>query len=162
VGHGELFRRLQELRRSIENVLGLSPSMETLLKIIELQEMLRKGVSLRRAVEAVGMGWKNYYKYAPVIYSDPELLIPLPKTFLRDCAVTGLGLGFVEQLRLALNEVAKHAAWVRVREMLARGAIKRSGLGKAWLETAQELAKRWIHEAVESTLEQELRGYRWY
>jgi hypothetical protein len=162
VDYEELFKKLQELRRSIENVLGLSPSMETLLKIMELQELLRKGVSLRRAVEAVGMGWKNYYKYAPVIYSDPELLIPLPKMFLRDHAVTGLGLEFVEQLRLALNEVAKHAAWVRVRELLIRGAIKRGELGRTWLETAQELAKRWIHEAVESALEQELRGYRWY
>jgi hypothetical protein len=162
VSHGELFRRLQEIRRSVESVLGLSPSVETLLKIIELQEMLRRGVSPRRAVEAVGMGWKSYYKYAPIIYSDPELLIPLPKTFLRDHAVTGLGLEFVEQLRLALNEVAKHAAWVRARELLIRGAIGRSELGKRWLKTAQELAKRWIHEAVESALEQEFYGYGWY
>ena len=40
----ELSRGLAELRRAVERVYGLSPEPETLLKILELQELLKKGV----------------------------------------------------------------------------------------------------------------------
>ena len=71
---------------------GLSPESETLLKILRLQELLKKGFSVRRALRAVGLGWRNYYEYAPVIYMDPELLIPIPKEFIRDYGILGIGL----------------------------------------------------------------------
>ena len=52
------------------------------------------------------LGWKNYYKYAPIIYMDPELLIPLPKGFIGNYGILGIDL---DQLRVALNDVAKYA-----------------------------------------------------
>ena len=35
----------------------------------------------------MGLGRRNYYKYAPVIYMDLELLIPLPKELIKDYSI---------------------------------------------------------------------------
>ena len=102
----ELSRGLVGLRRAVERVHGLNPEPETLLKILELQELLKKGgFSVRRALRAVSLGWRNYYKYAPIICMDPELPIPLPKSFIMEHSILGINL---DQLRIALNEVAKY------------------------------------------------------
>jgi len=67
----DLFRELVGLGKAIERTYGLSPELERLLKILRLQEFLKMGLSVRRALKAIGLGWKNYYKYAPIIYMDP-------------------------------------------------------------------------------------------
>ena len=139
----DLFRELVELRKAIEETYGLSPEPETLLKILRLQKLLKKGFSVRKALKNAGLGWKNYYKYAPIIYMDPELPIPLPKGFIRDYSILRIDL---DQLRIALNEVAKYVALDVVRKQLLRGKIKRSEFGRKWLELAQDLLKAWIHE----------------
>jgi len=139
----DLFRELVELRKAIEETYGLSPEPETLLKILRLQKLLKKGFSVRKALKNAGLGWKNYYKYAPIIYMDPELHKPLPKGFIRDYSILRIDL---DQLRIALNEVAKYVALDVVRKQLLRGKIKRSEFGRKWLELAQDLLKAWIHE----------------
>ena len=35
----------------------------------------------------MGLRWRNYYKYAPIIYMDPELPVPLSKRFFRDYSI---------------------------------------------------------------------------
>ena len=147
----DLFKKLVKLREAIERTYGLSPEPETLLKILRLQELLKKGFSVHRALKAVGLGWRNYYKYAPIIYMDPELHIPLPKGFIGDYSILGIDL---ERLRIALNEVAKHVALDIVRRQLLRGRIKRIEFGRKRLEQAQNLLKAWIHEISIQLIEQ--------
>jgi len=69
-------------------------------------------LSLRESIRRVGLGWKNYYKYAPLAYSDPEVLIPIPKMYLN--YYTRLTIGITSellwQLRLVLNGVAWQGA----------------------------------------------------
>ena len=103
----DLFRELVEFRKALERTYGLSPEPETLPKILRLQGLLNKGLSVRRALKATGLGWRNYFKYAPTIYMDPELPISLSKGFIRDYSILGTDL---DQLRIALNEVAKYTA----------------------------------------------------
>ena len=147
----DLFRELIELRKAIERTYGLSPEPETLLKILKLRELLKKDVSVRRALKDVGLGWKNFYKYAPIIYMDLELFIPLPKEFIRDYSILGIDL---DQLRLALNEVAKYVALDVARKQLLKGKRRRSRFGRKWLELAQNLLKVWIHEISTRFIEQ--------
>jgi len=103
----DLFKKLVELRKAIERIYGLSPELETLLKILKLQKLLKKGLSIRRALKSVDLGWRNYYKYAPIIYMDPELLILLSRGFIRDYGILGIDL---DRLRMALDEVTKYTA----------------------------------------------------
>ena len=147
----DLFKKLVGLRKAAERVYGLSPEPETLLKILRLQELLKKGFSVRRALKAVGLGWRNYYKYAPVIYMDPELLTPLPKGFIGDYSILGIDL---DQLRIVLDGVAEYAALDIVRKQLLRGKIRRSEFGRKWLELAQDLLRAWIHEISIQLIEQ--------
>ena len=147
----DLFKKLVGLRKAAERVYGLSPEPETLLKILRLQELLKKGFSVRRALRAVGLGWRNCYKYAPVIYMDSELLTPLPKGFIGDYSILGIDL---DQLRLALNEVAKYTALDIVRKQLVRGRIKRIEFGRKWLEQAQDLLEAWVRETSIQLIEQ--------
>ena len=65
------------MTKTIERVYGLSPESMALLKILMPRKLLKKGLSVRRALKIVGLGWKNYYKYVPVIYMDPELPISI-------------------------------------------------------------------------------------
>ena len=106
---------------------------------------------MREALKAVGLGQKNYYKYAPIIYMDPELLIPLPKGFIRDYSILRIDL---EQLRMVLDEVAEYKALNIVKKQLLRGKIRRSEFGRKWLELAQDLLKAWIHEISIQLIEQ--------
>jgi hypothetical protein len=152
--------RLHRLREAIEGLLSYRPGLETLVKILRLQELLRKGLPLYRAVKDAGIGWKNYYKYAPAVYMDPGLLIPVPKSFLRDRMVLGVSGETLEQLRIAVNEVAKHAAWQVTRKRLLRGIIKRSQLGKEWLETAKHIVMAWIDEVVKDLISREARALK--
>ena len=82
---------------------------------------------------------------------DPELPIPLPKGFIRDYSILGTNL---DQLRIALNEVAKYLALDIARKQLLRGRIKRSEHGRKWLEISQDLLKAWIHEITTQLIEQ--------
>ena len=69
---------------------------------------------------------------------DPELLIPLPKGFIRDYSILRIDL---DQLRLALNEVAKYVALNIVKKQILVDKIRRSEFGKKWLELAQNMLK---------------------
>jgi len=123
----------------------LRPMPETCRKIALARKLLREGAPVHVAVRQAGLGWKNYYKYAPLIYEDPEILIPLPRGFLRDYWRHGVP---VEQLRLAFNEAAKHVAQRLVRRLVARGrnleALRNPG--KVWLGLSRDLQIKWIHE----------------
>jgi len=141
----DLFRELVEFRKALERTYGLSPEPETLLKILRLQGLLKKGLSVRRALKAMGLGWRNYFKYAPTIYMDPELPISLSKGFIRDYSILGTDLN---QLRIALNEVTKYTALDIVKKQLLKGKIRRSTLGRKWLELTQNLLKAWIYETA--------------
>jgi hypothetical protein len=118
---------------------------ETRREIALVQELLREGAPIREALKRAGLGWKNYYKYAPLIYDDPEILIPLRKRFLGDYWCKGVP---VEQLRLAFNEVAKHVAEMLVRREVARGSNPEAlrNPGKLWLSLSRGLQKKWIRE----------------
>jgi len=48
----------------------LNPSPETVRKIGLVRKLLKDGKPLYRAIREAKLGWKNYYKYAPLIYDD--------------------------------------------------------------------------------------------
>ena len=81
-------------------------------------------------------------------------MISVSMAFLRDGMVMELQTGPLEQLRLALNEVAKYVALELVGKLYLRGKIERAELGWKWLEMAQDLAKAWIREIVMSLIMQ--------
>jgi hypothetical protein len=123
----------------------LNPSPETYRKLELVRGLVAEGAPLHVAIRQTKLGWKNYYKYAPLVYEDHRLLIPLPKTFLRDYKRHGLP---VEQLRLAFNEPSKHLAEKLIQRSLALGKslyVMRDP-GKAWLKLAKALQVKWIHE----------------
>lgn len=67
-----------------ERLFGVKPSVKTMIKIMKVRELLKRGATLKEAVRNAGLGWKSFYKYAPLIYlNDPNLLIPIQKYFLK-------------------------------------------------------------------------------
>jgi hypothetical protein len=94
----------------------LNPSPETVRKIGLVKKLLKDGKPLYRAIREAKLGWKNYYKYAPLIYDDPNIPIPIPKTILRDYKYRGID---VEGIRVVLDGVAKHVATKLIRDVLA-------------------------------------------
>jgi len=97
-------------------------------------------------LRAVKLGWKNYYKHTPLIYSDPELLIPIPKTFIRSHTFTGFRHEFLSLLRLALNETTKYAVTkILVEQVNTRVRLRgRSFHGKRVVKSAGRLYGGWI------------------
>jgi hypothetical protein len=43
-------------------LLEVNPSRDSLLKIVALQDLIRKGLSLRESIRRVGLGWKRLDK----------------------------------------------------------------------------------------------------
>jgi len=86
-----------------------------------------------------------------MIYMNPELLIPLPKGFIRDYSILGIDLN---QLRVVLDGVAKYVALDMVKKHILKGKIKRNEFGRKLLELAQDLLKVWIHEFSIQLIEQ--------
>lgn len=115
----EMVTRLAEML-DLARLLGIEPDSKTLAKILVLQELLKKGYSVRRALASVGLGWKIYYKHTPLIYNDPGLLVP-----------------DLEGLRIALNEVAYIALGIVLRDIVNR-KIKRSNVRREWLQIARD------------------------
>jgi hypothetical protein len=115
--------------------------------------LLKDGWPLYRAIREAKLGWKNYYKYAPLIYGDPNIPIPIPKTTLRDYRCRGID---VEGVRVVLDCVAKHEAARLVRDVLAGGGEVRRKLernpGRHWLQLCRDLQMVWMHELWLSTL----------
>jgi hypothetical protein len=102
----------------------LNPSPETVRKIGLVKKLLKDGKPLYRAIREAKLGWKNYYKYAPLIYGDPDVSVSLPKTALRDYRYRGID---VEGIRVVLDCVAKHEATKLIKDILAgRRGGKRS------------------------------------
>jgi hypothetical protein len=129
----------------------LRPMPETLKKISVVRKLLREGVPIYKAVREAKLGWKNFYKYAPLIYDDPEIFVPLPKGFIRECEYRGMN---VEDLRIVLDCVAKYEASEIIGRALARGKpleVRRKP-GEHWLRVCKELEMNWIHELLLSTL----------
>lgn len=123
----------------------LNPSPETKRKLELVRKLLSEGAPLYVAMKRARLGWKNYYKYAPLIYDAPTMLIPLPKEFLRGYRLHGVP---VEQLRLAFNEASKHVAERLLERSLALGKslYAMRNPGKSWLELSEALQKKWIYE----------------
>ena len=151
----DLDPRIEKLRKMYGELFGLEPSRETILKIAELRRLIREGLSVRESVRRVGLGWKNYYKYAPLIYMSSDLLIPIEKSYLRGYALH-FGSELVEQFRLAVNDVAKEVALEVAGRNLLEGRIKRGDLGRHWLSLSRDLVKAWIYEAFMNLIEQTL------
>jgi hypothetical protein len=134
----------------------LNPSPETVRKIGLVKKLLKDGKPLHRAIREAKLGWKNYYKYAPLIYDDPDIPVPLLKTTLRDYRCRGID---VEGVRIVLDCVAKHIATKLIRDVLAgrrgkedvRQKLKRNP-GRHWLQLCKYLQMKWIHELWLSTL----------
>jgi hypothetical protein len=130
--------------------LVLNPSPEVVRKIGLVRRLLREGEPLYRAVREARFGWKNYYKYAPLIYCDPGILVPLPKTILKEYRYRGID---VEGIRVVLDSVAKHTVAELIRDVLMgrrggeeiRRMVKKNP-GKHWLQICRELELKWIHE----------------
>jgi len=129
----------------------LKPKPETLEKLLLVRGLLKSGLPAYKAVKKAKLGWKNYYKYAPFIYDDPEILVSLPKGFLGDYAYRGFA---VDELRMVLDEVAKHEAEKLIRRVLRRGEPEeaKENPGKAWLQLCKDLQIKWIHELWLSSL----------
>lgn len=134
----------------------LNPSPETVRKIGLVKKLLKDGKPLYRAIRETKLGWKNYYKYAPLIYGDPDIPVPIPKTTLRDYRCRGID---VEGIRVVLDCVAKHEATKLIKDVLAgsRGReevqqkFKRNP-GRHWLQLCRDLQMKWIHELWLSAL----------
>jgi len=134
----------------------LNPSPETVRKIGLVKKLLKDGKLLYRAIREAKLGWKNYYKYAPLIYDDPNIPIPIPKTVLRDYRYRGID---VESVRVVLDCVAKYEVMKLIRDVLAgrrgreevRQELKRNP-GRRWLQLCKDLQMRWMHELWLSTL----------
>jgi len=101
------------------------------------------------AIREAKLGWKNYYKYAPLIYGDPDIPVPIPKMALRDYRYGGID---VEVLRKVLDCVAKHEVMKLMRDILAgrrgeevRRKLKRNP-GRHWLQLCRDLQMTWMHE----------------
>jgi hypothetical protein len=133
----------------------LNPSPETVRKIGLVKKLLKDGKPLYRAIREAKLGWKNYYKYAPLIYDDPDISIPIPKTALRDYRYRGID---VEVVRVVLDCVAKHEVTKLMRNILAgrmgreevRRKFKRNP-GRHWLQLCRDLQMKWIYELWLST-----------
>jgi hypothetical protein len=96
--------------------LVLNPSPKVAKEIGLVKRLLKEGRPLYKAVRKAGLGWKNYYKYAPLIYDDPEILVPLPKTILKEYKYRNID---VEDIRTVLDIVAKHATAKLIRDILS-------------------------------------------
>ncbi len=130
----------------------LNPSNETRKKILLVRGLLKKGIPLHLAIKRAKLGWKNYYKYAPLIYDDPDILAPLPKTLLRDYRMRL----DVDHIRIILDGIAKLKATEVIRRILTsekevREKVKRNP-GRHWLQICKDLQIKWIHELWLSTL----------
>jgi hypothetical protein len=135
-----------------ERLFGVKPSAETIVKIVKVRELLKQGISLRKAIRGTSLGWKSFYKYASLIYLDePDLLIPIPKGFLKQY-IHIVNFDTLTQIRVVLNEVVKYAALELTWKLYRKDRIKPDEFGKKWYELAQNLLKTWIHELVEDTL----------
>jgi len=135
-----------------ERLFGIRPSVETVVKIMKVKELLKRGATLREAIRSVGLGWKSFYKYAPLIYLDnPNLLIFMPKQFLKQYTHI-LSYDTLTQTRVVLNEVAKYAALELVWKLYRKGKVRPDEFGEKWYTLAQDLLKAWIHELAEDIL----------
>jgi hypothetical protein len=94
----------------------LNPSPKVAKEICLVKRPLKEGGPLYKAVRKAGLRWKNYYKYAPPIYDDPEILVPLPKTILKEYKYRNID---VEGIRIVLDGVAKHATAKLIRDILS-------------------------------------------
>jgi hypothetical protein len=132
-----------------ERLFGIRPSVETVIKIMKVKELLKRGATLREAIRSVGLGWKSFYKYAPLIYLDnPNLLIFIPKQFLKQYTRI-LSYDTLTQTRVALNEVAKYVALELTWKLYRKGKVRPDEFGKKWYTLAQDMLKAWIHELAE-------------
>jgi hypothetical protein len=149
----EVVRRLiYDLIDAWERLFGIRPSVETVIKIMKVEELLKRGATLREAIRSAGLGWKSFYKYSPLIYlNNPDLLIPIPKSFLKQYMHV-LSYDTLTQARVVLNEVAKYAALELTWKLYRKGKVKTDEFGKKWYTLAQDLLKTWIHELAEDIL----------
>jgi hypothetical protein len=139
--------------------LVLNPSARVAKEIGLVKRLLKEGRPLYKAVRKAGLGWKNYYKYAPLIYDDPEILAPPPKTILKEYKYRNMD---VEDIRIVLDGVAKHATAKLMRDILSgkrgkeetRQKIKKNP-GKLWLQLCKDLQLKWIYELCSFTLSSE-------
>lgn len=99
---------------SLESI--LRPKPKTLEKLLLVRRLLKSGLPAYKAVRKAKLGWKNYYKYAPLIYSDSEIPILLPKGFIRDYEYRGMAVE--ERSIVVLDVVAKHETTNIIRRTL--------------------------------------------
>lgn len=136
-----------------ERLFGIRPSVETVIKIMKVKELLKRGATLKEAIRNVGLGWKSFYKYAPLTYLDnSNLLIFIPKQFLKQYTHI-LGYNTLTQSRVVLNEVAKYVALELTWKLYRKGKVRPDEFGKKWYTLAQDLLKAWINELATSLVE---------
>jgi hypothetical protein len=121
-----------------------------------VKRLLKDGKPLYKAIREAKLGWKNYYKYAPLIYDDPEIHVPIPKTILKDYRYRGMG---DENMRKVLDIVAKYAAAEMIMNVLVKKNEKeripeecKKNPGKEWLKVCRALQMKWMHELWLQTL----------
>ncbi|MEM3662693.1 MAG: hypothetical protein QXI68_03800 [Sulfolobales archaeon] len=105
-------------------------------KLDAIRLMLRRGYSLRKAIETVKMGWGTYYRYKDYIYSDSS--VPVREKRIADNVIS-----FTRQI--ILWPVARSLA----RKYLMRKykTIKFDWkLRKEAQELASALVERWTNE----------------
>jgi len=163
----------------LAETLGFNVSDLTAHKIAKLRELLREGLTLRKAQETLrkefggGLGWKNVEKYKLLIYLDPEIPIPIPKSYLRQyvrvfgwpsirqASMSIPWLNTSEQLVSILSEVAKYLALKITLAKFMNGKIHQSELSKFWFRLCQSLIMVWIDEIAQSFLEEPMLRIKW-
>jgi len=156
----------------LAETLGFNVSDLTARKIARLRELLRGGLTLRKAQETLrkefrgGLGWKNVEKYKLLIYLDPEIPIPIPKSYLRQYVIVfgwpsirqaNMSIPWLntsEQLVSILSEVAKYLALRITLAKFMSGKIPQNKLSKFWFRLCQDLVMVWIDEIAKSLLEE--------
>lgn len=135
----------------------LRPSEETQRKIAELKKLLEDRIPVHKAVAMARLGWKNYYKYAPLIYDYISLEPARPKEKMRDIKMRALG---TEELAPALEVPAKKISAKNIMDVM-RGRKKVDkeeakpvfeNPGREWLGICWELQIKWMYELWRSTL----------
>ncbi|MBC7107298.1 MAG: hypothetical protein H5T41_00655 [Methanomassiliicoccales archaeon] len=142
---------LEELKSMLE------PSEETQRKIAELKKLLGNGVPVYKAVAKVKLGWKNYYKYAPLIYDDISLEPMKPKKWVRSIEMRALK---VEELEPIIEDLAKkYSASIvldilRQRRKVSKETAKQvfENPGREWIKICCDLEIKWMYEIWLSSL----------
>lgn len=121
----------------------VSMEEETKRKLEAVEELLRRGYSLRKAIKEARLGCKSYYKYEDYMLSDKS--VPRPRKVL---AVNVRGQYRVDKIVVdTLRDLAKHVCKkALIRKYKSIRALKKHR--KEYRQLVRDLVDRWLYEIL--------------